>query len=67
MDFQSLAVSGTSTLSDHYNKTNIANLLLEKAPLAYPFVVGRAATPNLTVAIDAAVNGTCLCLAVVRR
>ncbi len=56
VDFQNLTVRGTSALSDRYNKTNIDNLLLEKAPLAYPSFVGRVTAPTLTVVFDATVN-----------
>ncbi len=57
MDLHNLTVSGTSTLSDHYNKTNIDNLLLAKAPLAFPSFVGGVTTPNLTIVVDATVSG----------
>ncbi len=57
VDFDSLTVSGTSALSDHYNKANIDSLLVEKASLANPRLVGTVTTPNLTVVIDATVDG----------
>ncbi len=57
MDFQSLAVSGTSTLSDRYSKTNIDSLLVGRASLISTSFAGAVTTPNLTVARDAAING----------
>ncbi len=57
MDFDSSTVTGTSALSDHYNKTNIDSLLVEKVSLANPSFVRTVTTPNLPVAIDATVNG----------
>ncbi len=58
MDSQSLAVSGASTLSDHYNKTNIDSILVEKSSLANPSCAGTVINPSLTVAMDVTINGS---------
>ncbi len=44
-------------MPDHHSKTNIDSLLEQKAALANPSFVGTVPTPNLTVAMDATMDG----------